>query len=55
MRFILTYSEHEDKGRVQNHEEFIWELYPPVKEVDKNNLGTYALLPTRRKNYVRLR
>lgn len=35
VKFILAYSEREDKGQVQNHEEFIWELYPPIKEVDK--------------------
>jgi len=32
MRFILAYSEHEDKRRVQNHEGLIWELYPAIKE-----------------------
>jgi hypothetical protein len=49
MRFILAYSKLEERGRVHIHEEFIWELYLPIKEVDKKNLGTYALLSTRRK------
>jgi len=36
MRFILAYSEHEDKRRVQNHEEFIWELYSNKRSGGKN-------------------